>query len=189
MSFSHRPGSLRQDNKKHKTKWSKRATKLGQGAGRVASDVRGPKAGVNIASETAKQNRANYSNHVRKKKREEARLRKRVGSDGGPPKLCVWVSLCAKAEPQSIEQEILSTATRCSETSTDGGMVTATFLQFKQRLAFLTPERDLLSLLECTRVADLVLVVLPMEHGEAAAIDEVRIFGVDRGTVHLLIIL
>lgn len=177
MSFSHRPGSFRQDNKKHKNNRSKRATKSALGAGRVASDILGHKVGVKRSAETGKQNRANHANQMRKKKREQVRLQRRVGSESGPPKLCVWLSLSAAADLQAVQQGILSTAARCGEASTGVGMVTAAFSQFKQRLTFLTPQRHLLSVLEYAKVADLLLIVLPVAHGEDAAIDEVRIGG------------
>lgn len=52
-------------------------------------------------------------------------------------------------------------------------MVNAAFSQFKQRMTFLTPDRSLTSVLEFSKVADLLLVVLPVHEGADAAVDEV----------------
>lgn len=177
MPIGHRPGSLRQENKKHKGiagHQSKRASKSAQGAGRVANESRGgPKAGVKFAAETRKQNRANHTVQMRKKKREEIWLQKRLGSDAGPPKLCVWVSLSANATPGTIQQGVLDKCARSGEPSTGVGMVSAAFNQFKQRVTFVTPGRDLAAVLEFAKVADLLLVVLPVEQGADSAVDEV----------------
>lgn len=177
MPVGHRPGSLRQENKKHKGSaghQSKRAAKSALGAGRV---VGGPKAGVKRAggqTEAGKQQRANHTVQMRKKKREEIWLQKRLGSDAGPPKLCVWVSLAASATPASIQQGVLNECARSSgEPSTGVGMVSAAFNQFKQRVTFVTPGRDLSAVLEFAKVADLLLLVLPVQEGADSAVDEV----------------
>lgn len=177
MPVGHRPGSLRQENKKHKGNaghQSKRASKSALGAGRVANERGGPKAGVKRAAEARKQNRANYTVQMRKKKREEIWLQKRLGSEAGPPKLCVWVSLSTIATPDTIQQGVLDQCARTSgDPSTGVGMVSAAFHQFKQRVTFLTPGRDLAAVLEFVKVADLLLVVLPVQQGADSAVDEV----------------
>ncbi|CAM9198737.1 unnamed protein product [Ectocarpus fasciculatus] len=176
MPVGHRPGSLRQENKKHKGNaghQSKRASKSALGAGRVANERGGPKAGVKGAAEARKQNRANHTVQMRKKKREEIWLQKRLGSEAGPPKLCVWVSLSTIATPDTIQQGVLEQCARTSgDPSTGVGMVSAAFHQFKQRVTFLTPGRDLAAVLEFAKVADLLLVVLPVQQGADSAIDE-----------------
>ncbi|CAM9106281.1 unnamed protein product [Ectocarpus sp. 8 AP-2014] len=176
MPVGHRPGSLRQENKKHKGNaghQSKRASKSALGAGRVANERGGPKAGVKRAAEARKQNRANHTVQMRKKKREEIWLQKRLGSEAGPPKLCVWVSLSTIATPDTIQQGVLDQCARTSgDPSTGVGMVSAAFHQFKQRVTFLTPGRDLAAVLEFAKVADLLLVVLPVQQGADSAIDE-----------------
>lgn len=176
MPISHRPGSLRQENKKHKgtgNHQSKRSTKLAAGAGRVESGRVGPKAETKRAADARKSNRANHATQMRKKKREEVWLQKRLGSDDGPPKVCVWVSLSATADPAAIQKGLLENCTSCTEPSTGIGMVTASFNLFKQRATFLTPDRDLISALEFAKVADLLLLVLPVDQGADDAVDEV----------------
>lgn len=175
MPVGHRPGSLRQENKKHKNNGhqSKRSSKSALGAGRVTKESGGEKAGAKKAAEARKQNRANHASQLRKKKREDTWLQKRLGSDGGPPKLCAWVSLSAMANPHVIQQGMLDICAQSSEPSTGVGMVSAAFNQFKQRVTFLTPGRDLASVLEFAKVADLLLVVLPVEQGGESAVDEV----------------
>ncbi|CAB1099973.1 unnamed protein product [Ectocarpus sp. CCAP 1310/34] len=176
MPVGHRPGSLRQANKKHKGNaghQSKRASKSALGAGRVANERGDPKAGVKRAAEARKQNRANHTVQMRKKKREEIWLQKRLGSEAGPPKLCVWVSLSTIATPDTIQQGVLDQCARTSgDPSTGVGMVSAVFHQFKQRVTFLTPGRDLAAVLEFAKVADLLLVVLPVQQGADSAVDE-----------------
>ncbi|CAM9722015.1 unnamed protein product [Scytosiphon promiscuus] len=176
MPVGHRPGSLRQENKKHKGHaghQSKRASKSALGAGRVANERGGPKGGVKQAADARKQNRANHAVQMRKKKREEIWLQKRLGSDAGPPKLCVWVSLSATAAPDAIQQGVLDQCARSSgEPATGVGVVSAAFNQFKQRVTFLNPGRDLAAVLEFAKIADLLLVVLPVEQGPDSAVDE-----------------
>lgn len=179
MPIGHRPGALRQENKKHKGNGhqSKRASKTALGAGRVASGKggQGPKSGAKRAADARKQNRANHATQMRKKKREEVWIKKRLGSDGGPPKLCAWVALSAIANPHAIQQGLLDACARRGEATTGVGMVSAAFNQFKQRITFLTPDRDLTSVLEFAKVADIILMVLPVEQGADAAVDEVNI--------------
>ena len=180
MPVGHRPGSLRQENKKHKNNGhqSKRASKSALGAGRVTKESGGGKAGAKKAAEARKQNRANHASQLRKKKREDTWLQKRLGSDGGPPKLCAWVSLSATASPHDIQQGMLDMCALSSEPSTGVGMVSAAFNQFKQRVTFLSPGRDLASVLEFAKVADLLLVVLPVEQGADSAVDEVMMIAI-----------
>lgn len=173
---SHRPGPLRQENKKHKgigNHQSKRGSKSAQG-GRVESARAGPKAESRRAADARKSNRANHATQMRKKKREEVWLQKRLGSDDGPPKVCVWVSLSATADPGIIQSTLLENCSTSTQTAMGVRMVTASFNLFKQRATFLTPERHLTSVLEFAKVADLLLVVLPVGQGADDAVDEVR---------------
>lgn len=176
MPISHRPGALRQENKKHKGNGhqSKRAQKSVLGAGRVESVRAGPKGTVRTAAEGRKQDRANHAVQMRKKKREEVWLQKRLGSNDGPPKVCAWVSLSAAADAGAIQKALLESCALSTEATTAAGMVTAAFKLFKQRMTFLTPDRDLKSVIELAKVADLLLVVLPVQHGVDAAVDEVQ---------------
>ncbi|CAM9533403.1 unnamed protein product, partial [Choristocarpus tenellus] len=176
MPHSHRSGSLRQDNKKHKTgsHQSKRSTKGGLGAGRVelgGSRV-AVKVGVKEIAKNRKLNRVNHVNQLRKQKREDLWLEKRLGSDGGPPKVCVWVSLAAAADPTAVQASVLKDCTRSTDPSTSVGMTTASYSKFKQRFTFLTPDRDAQSVLEFAKVADLLLVVLPLQGGKEDCVDE-----------------
>lgn len=61
-------------------------------------------------------------------------------------------------------------------------MVTAAFRLYKQRMTFLTPDRDLMSVLEFAKVADVLLLVLPVAHAADDAVDEVRIIVVLNST-------
>lgn len=170
MPVSHRPGSLRQENKKHKGigHQSKRGTKSSLGAGRVGSQRSGPKCKTSVSS---KQDRANHVVQTRKKKREELWLQNRLGSDDGPPKVCVWVPLSPLAHPEMIEKSVLNS---CATNPTAGLRgTTAAFRDFKRRLTFVTPRRDLFSVLEAAKVADLLLLALPVGGGADNAIDKV----------------
>lgn len=173
---SHRPGPLRQENKKHKgtgNHLSKRRSKSALG-GRVESARAGPKAESRRSADARKSNRANHATQIRKKKREEVWLQKRLGSDDGPPKVCVWVSLSANADPGVIQTALLENCSTSTQDATGVKMVTASFNLFKQRATFLTPERQLTSVLEFAKVADLLLLVLPVGQGADEAVDEVR---------------
>lgn len=174
---SHRPGSLRQKNKKHKIHGhqGKRSAKMALGAGRVESTRAGPKSLSGKSLEARKTNRVNHAMQVRKQKREQAWLQKRLGSDEGPPKLCVWVPLSGAADPKLIEQAVLEKSSHSTNPSSGVRMVTAAFGKFKRRMTFVSPGRDLASLLEFMKVADIVLLVLPVNHGPDSAIDEVSI--------------
>lgn len=90
-----------------------------------------------------------------------------------PGQVCVLVSLAATANPAVIQQGLLDTCARSGEPSTGVRMVNAAFSQFKQRMTFLTPDRSLTSVLEFSKVADLLLLVLPVHEGADAAVDEV----------------
>lgn len=176
MPFSHRPGHFRQENKKHKVSGhqSKRAKKLSLGAGRVDVPKARPKAGLGKATEARKKDRVNHAIQIRRNKKEEVWLQKRLGSNDGPPKVCVWVSLSAAADPGLIELALLQKATTCTVPGSGVGMVTSAFNKFKQRMTFLRPGRDLAHVLNFAKVADLLLLVLPVGHGTDGAIDEVN---------------
>ncbi|CAM9413488.1 unnamed protein product [Discosporangium mesarthrocarpum] len=182
MSHSHRAGSLRQDNKKHKTgsHQSKRARKVGLGSGRVELGGAGARrSGVKEDPGTSKKNakihKLNHINHVnqlRKQKREDIWLEKRLGTNVGAPKVCVWVCLSGMADPATVQASVLKDCTRSTEPTTGVEMLTASFSKFKQRFTFVTPDRDLQSVLEFAKVADLLLVVLPVGDGQEGCVDE-----------------
>lgn len=183
MPVSHRPGSLRQKNKKHKTHGhqGKRSARLALGAGRVEPTRAGPKGLSGKSPEASITNRVNHAMQVRKQKREQVWLQKRLGSDEGPPKLCVWVPLSGAADPKLIEQAVLEKSSHSTNPSSGVRMLTAAFGKFKRRMTFVTPGRDLVSLLEFMKVADIVLLLLPVNHGPDSALDEVSIILIFNG--------
>jgi hypothetical protein len=191
MPHAHRSGTLKQTNKKHKgTAASKRATKAGQGAGRVEGSDSRPSAARAAsksthdkdAARTGRLDRANQTKQRREQKRGAIWLQKRVGGGACAPKIALWVPLSPLANCAAVQSLLLKEAAgEACVTHTGAGaqavcMTTALFAQYKQRVTFVQPARhDVMAMLELAKVADIVILVLPVQQGIEQAVDKVCI--------------
>jgi hypothetical protein len=189
MPHAHRSGSLKQTNKKHKgTAASKRATKAGQGAGRVEGSDSRPSAARAASKSThdkdaaraGRLDRANQTKQRREQKRGAIWLQKRVGGGACAPKIALWVPLSPLADCAAVQSLLLNEAAgEACVTHTGAGaqavcMTTALFAQYKQRVTFVQPaRRDVMAMLELAKVADIVILVLPVQQGIEQAVDKV----------------
>ena len=196
QAHSHTPGSLKQSNKKHKGSLSsKRAQKRSLGAGKVSSaaiaavrsttaggggggekkEKRGPKS-QNLVQD-ARASRVNRNQQMRKQKRADCMLQKRLGSNDGPPKIIGIVSLSKRAtESDQVLQGLLDVATW--HQSFPGNVTHALYSKHKARFTFIKAngEGDLQSALDIAKVADIIVFVAGVGatalHEEHSLIDD-----------------
>jgi hypothetical protein len=189
MPHAHRSGSLKQTNKKHKgLAASKRAAKAGQGAGRVeGSEISRPLRAAGSksthdkdAARTGRLDRANQTKQRREQKRGAIWLQKRVGGGACAPKIALWIALSPLADCAAVQSLLLEEAAgEACITHTGAGaqavcMTTVLFAQYKQRVTFVQPaRRDVMAMLELAKVADIVILVLPVQQGIEQAVDQV----------------
>lgn len=200
QAHSHTPGALKQSNKKHKgSTSSKRAQKRSLGAGKVSSAAiaavrtatagggsvgggaernagrKGPKSKDH--AQDSRLNRVNRNQQLRKQKRADTMLQKRLGSNDGPPKIVGIVSLSRRSatNADAVLEGLLSDSSW--HQSSAGNVTHALFSKHKARFTFIKAngEGDLLSALDIAKVADIIVLVVgvdPTVLEEGSVIDE-----------------
>ncbi|XP_026328590.1 pre-rRNA-processing protein TSR1 homolog [Hyposmocoma kahamanoa] len=157
MQQAHRPGTLKQSNKVHKSRHrSKRS---------VTSAVKGKISIKDVVRRNRhilkKEERRHQANQIRKNKREEVLSKKRaLGGGRNPPFLVCVVPLNAQLDVQSA----LAILRTCSEgavvSQSENGILHISLPNFKQRFSFICPEVDNdFSLLDALKIADTALFV------------------------------
>ncbi|KAJ0179702.1 hypothetical protein K1T71_004293 [Dendrolimus kikuchii] len=157
MQQAHRPGTLKQSNKAHK---SRHRSKRG-----ISAAVKGK---VNVKEfirrnrrELKKEERRHQALQIRKNKREEVLAEKRaLGGSRNPPFLVCVVPLNAQLDVNSA----LAILKTCSEgavvSHSPNGILHLGLANFKQRFSFICPEvYNDFSLLDSLKVADTALFV------------------------------
>ena len=185
MPHSHRSGSLKQTNKKHKGS-SKRNAQVASGPGRVEgrserSSIKSIKHDKD-AARTGRIDRANQAKQRREQKRGAIWLQKRMGGGACAPRICLWVPLSPLADCRAVQEVLQKEAAgsngdlvRAAQHDAEGSMTTMLLTQHKQRMTFVhAPSRDAMAILELAKVADIVMLVLPVQEGIEGAIDKVR---------------
>ena len=199
QAHSHTPGALKQSNKKHKgSTSSKRAQKRSLGAGKVSSAAiaaaRTATAGGGSVgggersagrkglkskdhAQDSRLNRVNRNQQLRKQKRADTLLQKRLGSNDGPPKIVGIVSLSRRSATNSdaVLEGLLSDS-NWHQTSA-GNVTHALFSKHKARFTFIKAngEGDLMSALDIAKVADIVVLVVGVDAAvveDGSVIDE-----------------
>ncbi|CAM9996810.1 unnamed protein product [Phaeothamnion confervicola] len=168
----HRASSLKQQNKKHKTGVTTKRSVKSRVAGRVER-TGGPKSSADDAVRDARVNRLNHAKQLRDQKRGALWLQKRIGTNAGPPKVVLWVGLSPLADVRAAQAVIREQCSSHVQHGTDVDMTTVVIAQQKQRFTFISPERSVLAVLEFAKVADIVVLVLPVQGGEQGCVDEV----------------
>jgi len=173
----HHP-KLKQTNKKHK-QGAKGVTNRKQRF--KGADDKPARTGIKQRDKNLlKEGRQHKAKQLMKEKRSAKWLQARVGTSGGPPKVVTFIKLSDLADTTSILSEVLKEASSVIKNTTqDQGMetegfsaVTANFAQFRQRFFFLEGFKDAGSSIEAAKVADLAVLVLPMQNGIESAVDK-----------------
>ena len=141
---SHKPGSLKQSNKKHKSSSSsKRSVKRSFGNGRVESQPLGEgkhgKKGVSphkADGRNARNDRVNRNSQIRKLKNQNASEAQKVGSLRGPPKVIGVISVSKLADVYDCLSDLTKESSWKQEYGATG-MTYAYYEQHKTRCAFL----------------------------------------------------
>jgi pre-rRNA-processing protein TSR1 len=165
MGHSHKPGSLKQPNKAHKTRTSsKRSVKRGFGNGRVETSE-GKKGKLvkphKNEMQNARNDRVNRNAMIRKNKNANVNEAQRIGALRGPPKVVGLISLSEVANTYDCLDELLKESS-WKETNEESGLTYAYFDQHKSRCAFVLGQdiRDVQEAVEIARVADLLICVV-----------------------------
>lgn len=184
-SHSHQPGTLKQSNKKHKGSLSsKRSQKRSLGAGKVSSAaiaavrsgaVSGSasgggkgsqKKGSKVVIQDTRAERLNRNQQIKKQKRADTILQKRLGSSDGAPKVVGIVSLskCCSVETEEVIEKLLSESSWHNKAAR-GEIVHAVYAKHKTRCTFLNPSSDcdLLQAIDISKVADIIIFVVRVD--------------------------
>lgn len=168
--MQHNSGKLKQTNKSHKgIVTSKRAVKRALGPGKV-SNSKGKKNGsINSdvsgsVSTSNRLNRINRGQQIKKTKRNNIFLQKRIGSSHGPPKIVAIIPLSESVSPYDLLEACLKEG---EITSTNvGSSSNAFYSQFKAHVTYITTELDVMSVLDVSKVADIVLLLVDASSDE-----------------------
>jgi pre-rRNA-processing protein TSR1 len=165
----HQPGSLKQANKKHKASTSKRQNKVTLGAGKVETAKRsvlkqkkGKTNNEKLYQKDSRINRVHKLDQLRKNKKSDIWLSKRVGSDNGAPKIIGVIPLSNISDPLIALQSCLIDASWSDalDSETLPTNVHAFYSQHKSRCTFVAAKHDLFSALDVAKVADILLFVV-----------------------------
>jgi hypothetical protein len=182
MPHSHRSGNQKQTNKPHKGGGGRKAQAHRTEGKQVSLKGRHDK----DAARTGRIDRANQAKQRREQKRGAIWLQKRVGGGAAAPRIALWVPLSPHADCLAVQHTLQAEAAGstagvkfvqhpdpCAQ-SVD--MATMHFSQYKQRITFIhPPERSALAVLELAKVADIVILVLPVQQGIEQSIDKVSL--------------
>eukprot|EP00126_Sphaerothecum_destruens_P008240 Sdes_comp20143_c0_seq1m13251 len=154
MSFSHRPGSLKQQNKTHKHGKHRSKGQLEESnSGKVSSGGIKSRKGV----QECRLVRKNKLKQMTQKKKEAAILVKRnIGGSEGAPQIVALVSLCPDISSSSVKMQLCKSN---GVDSFDAAKQPAYIVlpKMRQRLAILDTEREIDSVLNAVQVADIIL--------------------------------
>ena len=151
---SHRAGSLKQQNKSHKHGKHKTKGQLDQmNRGKISSQSGGHKKKI----EDSKLSRKNKAKQIAQQKKEAALLMKRgIGGSDGAPLIVAVVSLCPDVDSRVVKKALASNFDTQSCANV-GSHLTGTVQKFKQRMTVLAASRDVDSVLDLARVADVIV--------------------------------
>eukprot|EP00605_Chrysophyceae_sp_TOSAG23-4_P001398 GSChrysophyteH1.ASY1.ANO1.1518.1 assembled CDS len=164
---SHKPGSLKQSNKKHKSLNGKRAKQRQSGPGKVEG-VKG-RSGKKLVMKggdfaDSKQKRLDRNLQMKKNKHAEVVALKRLGSPQGPPKIVGVVSLSRLASTSDVLDLCAAESSWSNLSAVDedsDSLVHCTFAKHKSRMSFLTARcEDIDSVLHAARVADVLILTV-----------------------------
>lgn len=191
MSFSHKSGQLKQANKKHKSgNATKRSVKRDQGNGRVeALNIKAThKERINSKSRkgqdliNARANRLNRGVQIRKQKKADSEMLRRLGTPKGAPKIVGIIGINEYANVLDALDSCLVGADWSSQYSISdfNEMRYAKYNKHKARCAFIHAVNaygDVAEALDIAKVADILVVVagLPMTsaiHMDSSLIDD-----------------
>ena len=164
--MQHNSGKLKQTNKSHKgIVTSKRAQKRALGPGKVAShrDKRNGSVTSDASGSVSTSNRLNRINRgqqIKKQKRDNVLLQKRVGSYRGPPKIVAIIPLSEYVNSQDLLQSCLREGTLPAANGNAGPNSSVYYSQFKAHVTFITAELDVMSVLDAAKVADIIIFVM-----------------------------
>ena len=163
--MQHNSGKLKQTNKSHKgIVTSKRAQKRALGPGKVASHRDRRHSVTSDASGSVatsnRLNRINRGQQIKKQKRDNVLLQKRVGSQRGPPKIVAIIPLSEYVNPNDLLQSCLKEGTVSATTGDVGANSSVYYSQFKAHVTFITADLDVMSVLDVAKVADIIIVIV-----------------------------
>ena len=173
MSFRHKSGNLKQSNKKHKTGGhdAKRTVVKKQGGfGRVEV---GHRPNVKSQAKDGKNTRANRAKQVQVQKRLDSIAKRRVESSFGAPRIVALVALADNVDLAAIQASIVGVADARDERQGPGSALqTLAFSSYKERLTVVRTHRDMVSVLDAAKIADVILFVANLAEGPEGAVDE-----------------
>lgn len=159
---SHQSGALKQKNKKHKGKSSKRALVRSLGAGKVSTAS--PAVGGSAINKRRNNNKSQDQVHradrlnriaqLRKHKQNEIWLQKRIGTSHGAPKNIAIVPLSLAVDCSEILEACLKDASWVDRTT---NIIHAEYSKHKSSCDFVSAPLDLMAILDVVKTADIII--------------------------------
>lgn len=169
---SHRSGKLKQKNKAHKSSGASKRQLKRTNRGRVERNRKSVKA--QSKKSEAKLRRQNEAAQRRKLHREKLRLENVVNTSYDAPKNIMLYTLDDKVNVGTMLESLCRVAgnTKRVHTTTTGHVCLTSSKLKNSKFIFLNTSRDLMSMLDAAKVADIVVVVFRATAGTEDYIDE-----------------
>ncbi|KAH7347817.1 ribosome biogenesis protein TSR1 [Plectosphaerella cucumerina] len=157
MSHSHRP-TTKSSHKPFKSKHATKSALRNAAKGKVAGDEKGQRRTPHqhVMSKFDRRNQAKQR-QLAKRKEHQDDLSIFVGRDGAP-RIVAVVPLCADSDPTFAIKQLNESLD--IEAEVENGPFRVSVDRFKQKLQYVPLKRDLNAVLEGTKVADFVVVIL-----------------------------
>jgi pre-rRNA-processing protein TSR1 len=165
----HRAGSLKQSNKAYKSKHASKGSIKRKNKGRVDASL--PK-GNSLKQHSmsgehmSKQQRRSRSDQLRKQKKAAVLHQKRIGQDGAP-KIVAFLSLSEVADVSTIRELLIKGQSGNEGVTVPASHIPFTFKldTFKQRISVFEVQREIRTVLDAAKVADIIVLVVDAETG------------------------
>eukprot|EP00941_MAST-03F_sp_MAST-3F-sp1_P006301 g6301.t1 len=168
-THQHRSGSLKQANKGHKRSHSSKRALKKSTPGRVdTARRRSVKQGDKRNGSLKKKNRAKQ---LKQQKLERLRAERRLGGGSNAPKIVGILPLAEDVDMDSLCSGLVS-STGTKAVLSPLGHATIHSSKLKSRFTVLPVVRSVAAVLDAAKAADVLLVVLPAQHGQEHCIDQ-----------------
>ncbi|KAL0482903.1 pre-rRNA-processing protein [Acrasis kona] len=160
----HRPGKFKQVNKPFKSKHSTKGEAKRKAGGKISGERRNLKSTANLNQNLSREQRRNRAKQIRDKKRQDILHLRRIGSNGGPPKLVAILPLGPGTNQEKIYNDIVAqNNTEESPVIHNFNSCTLRLTDFSQNITLFQVQRTQRSVLDAAKIADLFLMIISPE--------------------------
>eukprot|EP01080_Neovahlkampfia_damariscottae_P006711 gene6711-10876_t len=155
----HRPGRLKQQNKPHKSRFSSKGRLKVTAKGRVESTHRN---GLKQSAVVSKEKMKEKQKQRQQQKKLATQHQQRLGKKDGPPKIIGFVPLSKEVSTKKVTDLVLES----QEVKHSGSFIQTLILKdFKKQIKIIEAQNNLNSVLEVSKITDLLIFVINAEEG------------------------